>query len=107
MAIAKYWQRGEKIDFLNSTSSTIKNGEVVTLGERIGIAGDDILAGQIGTVVLTGVFKIAKDSSNIKIGNALYFSNDKVTSTKTGIVVAGMAVADAGTDATEALVRLV
>ena len=53
------------------------------------------------------IFKIAKDSSNIKIGNALYFSNDKVTSTKTGIVVAGMAVADAGPDATEALVRLV
>ena len=37
MAIAKYWQRGEKIDFLNSTTSTIKNGEVVTLGERIGL----------------------------------------------------------------------
>lgn len=107
MAIAKYWQRGEKIDFLNSTSATIKNGEVVTLGERIGIAGDDIPAGKVGVVVMTGVFKIPKDSSTVKVGNTLYFTSDKVSTTKTGNVVAGMAVADASTEATEALVRLV
>ena len=108
MAIAKYWQKGDKIDYKNTTEATIKNNQVVTLGERIGIAGNDILPGETGTVVLNGVFAIPKaDSIAVKVGNTLYFAADKVTTAKTGNVVAGMAIADAAENATEAIVRLV
>lgn len=108
MAIAKYWQKGDKIDYKNTTEQTIKSNQVLTLGERIGIAGNDILPGETGTVVLSGVFVIPKaDSIAIKVGNTLYFATDKVTPTKTGNVIAGMAVADAAENSTEAIVRLV
>lgn len=35
---AKYWQKGEVLDY--KASAAVKNGEVVSLGTRIGVAGD-------------------------------------------------------------------
>ena len=43
---AKYWQKGEVLDY--KASAAVKNGEVVSLGTRIGVAGEDIAAGETG-----------------------------------------------------------
>ena len=49
---AKYWQRGETIDY--TATDDLANGDVVNLATRIGVAGDDIAAGETGAVHVVG-----------------------------------------------------
>ena len=60
MGKAAYWQRGEAIDFKKETGSKIEANTVITLGARIGIAGTDIIPGEVGTLHITGVFRMEK-----------------------------------------------
>ena len=53
---AKYWQRGETIDY--TATDDLANGDVVNLATRIGVAGDDIAAGETGAVHVVGVFEM-------------------------------------------------
>lgn len=55
---AKYWQRGETIDY--TPTDDLANGDVVDLATRIGVAGNDIPAGETGAVHVVGVFEIPK-----------------------------------------------
>ena len=45
---AKYWQRGETLDY--TPTAAVANGAVVRLGTRIGIAGSDIAANASGQI---------------------------------------------------------
>ena len=36
MSKAEYWQRGEAIDFVNSTDAKIEANQIVTFGNRVG-----------------------------------------------------------------------
>ena len=111
---AKYWQKGETLDY--TPTAAVKNGAVVDLTARIGIAGSDIAAGEPGQVHVVGVFEMDKDTTvAITMGAAVYFdkANDKITtvaSTGTAPVVnntpAGYAAADAAQAATTVLVKL-
>lgn len=38
---ARYWQKGETLDY-TATKEAVTNGQVVSLGGRIGVAGNDI-----------------------------------------------------------------
>lgn len=77
-----YWQKGEVLDYLNRTEKKIENGDVVVLGNRIGVAGDDILPGAIGAIHVTGVFKMKKaDAGEIAAGTEVYFTEDGITTT--------------------------
>lgn len=68
---AKYWQRGEAIDY--TATDALANGDVVDLATRIGVAGDDIPAGETGTVHIVGVFEIPKATGAVTVGQALYW----------------------------------
>lgn len=77
---AKYWQKGEVLDHTPETA--VENGAVVSLGTRIGIAGSDIAAGELGHVHVVGVFELDKaDGETIPMGTAVYYdaANDCVT----------------------------
>ena len=37
---ARYWQRGETLDY--TATEAVTNGQVVSLGNRIGVAGNDL-----------------------------------------------------------------
>lgn len=92
MSKATYIQRGESLDYVNETTSTIEANTVVTLGERIGIAGTDILPGATGDVHVAGVFEIKKtDSTEIAMGTTVYFDGEGITATASGNVKAGYA----------------
>lgn len=92
MSKATYIQRGESLDYANDTTSTIEANTVVTLGERIGIAGTDILPGATGDVHVAGVFEIKKtDSTEIAMGTTVYFDGEGITATASGNVKAGYA----------------
>ena len=63
---AKYWQKGEVLDYKASIS--VKNGDVVSLGTRIGVAGEDIPQGETGHLHVVGVFEMPKDPGAVTMG---------------------------------------
>lgn len=56
--IAKYVQRGHDIDFV--PEADVAAGDVLIIGDIIGIVKLDIKAGALGTLALVGVFDIPK-----------------------------------------------
>ena len=76
---AKYWQKGEVLDY--KASAAVKNGEVVSLGTRIGVAGEDIAAGETGHLHVVGVFEMEKATGAVTMGAAVYYdeTNKNIT----------------------------
>ena len=103
---AKYWQKGETLDY--TPTEAVKNGAVVSLGTRIGIAGSDIAANEQGQIHVVGVFEMAKDGAEIALGAAVYYNevNDQITVTAADAVPAGYAVQAAKAADTTVLVKL-
>lgn len=103
---AKYWQKGEVLDY--KASAAVKNGEVVSLGTRIGVAGEDIAADETGHLHVVGVFEMEKATGDVTMGAALYYSatDKKITTTDSGNVPAGYAAAHAASADETVLVKL-
>lgn len=96
MSKATYWQRGESLDYRNTTTKTIEAGTVVTLKSRIGVIGGDIIPGEMGTVHMTGVFEFPKaDTNEIPMGTLVYYDGTGITATAGTDTPAGYAAADA------------
>lgn len=82
---ATYVQRGEALDYTNSTEAVIPAGSVISLTTRIGVAGTNIAPGAVGSVHVVGVFSMDKtDSEEVAMGDALYFDTATGKITKTG-----------------------
>lgn len=80
MSKAMYWQRGESIDYVNGGSDAIAANTVVILGQRIGVAGEDIPVGATGSLHVTGVFKMEKAAEEITAGTEVYLDpSGKIT----------------------------
>lgn len=106
---AKYWQRGETIDY--TATDGLANGDVVNLATRIGVAGDDIAAGETGAVHVVGVFEMPKATDAVTVGQALYWdaAAEKITTaagSSHANTPAGWAVAAARTGDATVLVKL-
>lgn len=108
MSAATYLQRGESLDYLNSTSKTIKAGTIIPLVSRIGVAGTTIEPGEFGSVHVIGVFEIPKiDNSEIPMGTLVHFDGTGVTAASAADTVpAGYAAATAAAADTTILVKL-
>lgn len=102
-----YVQRGETIDYKNSTASEIAANQVVALKHRIGFAATDIPVGAIGTLNTVGVFEMAAETTNaFEIGQKVYFAGGKVVADETSGVVAGYTVADKAANSAIARVKI-
>ena len=91
---ARYWQRGETLDY--TAEEAVVNGQVVSLGNRIGVAGNDIAEGATGALHVTGVYIMDKKASEkITMGAPVYYdaAEDEITATEKGNVPAGYAAA--------------
>lgn len=100
MATATFWQRGETLDYTNSTEADIPANTVVVIGDRIGVTGCDIPAGQTGSVHMTGVFEIKKTGeAAIDMGKKVYFDGTGITDTSDSATPAGYAAAAADASA--------
>ncbi len=108
MSKATYWQRGETLDYKNTTDSKIEANSILCFGSRIGIAGTDILPGELGSLHVTGVFEMPKTSTEaIEMGTEVYFDGNGVTNTKSDDTpLAGYAVQAAAASDTVILVKL-
>jgi len=97
MSKATYLQRGESLDYLNSTSEAIAAGTVIPLVSRIGVAGTTIEPGELGSVHVIGVFEIPKnDTTEILMGTPVYYDETGITATETADTIpAGYAAATA------------
>ena len=96
--IANYQQPGSAIDYPNGTGSAIVTGQVVSLTTRIGVAGTDIPASEVGSLYVKGVFTMPKAASTaITIGAAVYYdaTGDNITTTAASHIPAGWAIAAA------------
>ena len=104
---ATYYQRGETLDY--TATKKLEAGDVVSLGSRIGVAAEPVSAGQVGHVHVVGVFAMTKaNTEEIKQGAAVYYdaAAEAITATADGNTPAGYAAADAATNATSVLVKL-
>lgn len=103
---AKYWQKGETLDY--TPVAAVKNGAVINLSTRIGIAASDIAASETGQVHVVGVFEMAKAAEAISMGAAVYYNAtaDNITTTATDNTPAGYAAAPAAAADTAVLVKL-
>ena len=106
---AKYWQKGEVLDY--KASAAVKNGEVVSLGTRIGVAGEDIAAGETGHLHVVGVFEMEKATGAMTMGAAVYYDEaakkiTPVASSKVNNIPAGYAAAPAASADENVLVKL-
>jgi predicted RecA/RadA family phage recombinase len=104
---AEYWQRGEALDYTNSTDSTIPANTIVQIGSRIGVTGCSIAPGDTGSLHVGGVWEIPKTGTDaIEMGTTVYFDGTGITSTEKDAVEVGYAAAPATADATSILVKL-
>lgn len=80
---ATYCQRGEALDYKNTTNETIPANTVIAIASRIGVTGGTIDPGQTGTLHVCGIFEIKKaEKAEIALGDLLYYSEAGIT-TKT------------------------
>lgn len=106
---ASYCQRGESLDYTNSSVLKIEAGEVVNLITRIGVAGTEINPGEIGSVHVVGVFKMDKATSEaISMGTAVYYDENAecITATAASNIPAGYATASASASDAYVYVKL-
>lgn len=103
----KFVQPGEVIDY--TAGANIASGQVVLMGARIGVAIKSIANGETGPMQVTGVFNIAKLSSdNMAQGALLYWdnTNSRLTTTASGNTLAGFAAAAAGASTTSVNIKI-
>lgn len=107
MAKATYWQRGESLDYKNTTDAIIEENTIIDIGTRVGITGTYINPGETGSLHVCGVYEMPKaDSEAIAFGAAVYFNGTIVTTTAESNTPAGYAAAKAEAADSVVLVKL-
>ncbi len=85
-----YIEAGNTLDWTNSTTADVSSGDLVVVGDLVGVASGNIAAGGEGVLLTAGVFEIPKDTTEIAQGKTVYFSSGKATATS-GSPIAGKA----------------
>jgi len=98
---AKFIQRPDSVDFI--PIQDVSAGEIVRLGNLIGVTKLSIAAGTLGTLSLTGIYDIAKPADvAFAAGECVYCSSDG----KIGKVGVLLGIAIAASPAGAKLVRI-
>ncbi|MBE7413847.1 MAG: DUF2190 family protein [Deltaproteobacteria bacterium] len=98
-----YKETGERIQYANSSGSTITSGTAVLVGSRLGVATGDIANNTTGILAMNGVFNLPKLSTDVVTqGAKLYWddTNKRLTLTSTSNTFAGYAHKAAGNGVT-------
>jgi predicted RecA/RadA family phage recombinase len=107
MSKATFWQRGETLDYKNTTAAVIEENTIIEIGTRIGITGTYINPNEVGSLHVVGVFEMPKVAAEaITMGAAVYFDGSAITTVATDNTPAGYAAASAEAADTTVLVKL-
>ena len=105
---ARYVQRGESIDYI--PEADVAAGDIIKVGNLVGVAKLDIKAGELGALALTGVYEVAKGTgvafaAGMEVG---WNASDRqaVAAGASGSVKIGHAVSLSGASDQTVLVRL-
>lgn len=103
---AKFLYDGNSIDYI--PAADVAAGDVVVIGDIVGVAPFDIPAGALGAVALTGVWETVKDAAAITMGAKVYWNatDGKATATAGSNKLLGYAVAAAAADGETVQVRI-
>ncbi|OUP26926.1 DUF2190 family protein [Faecalibacterium sp. An192] len=103
---AIFVQVGDVIDY--TAAEDLSFGDVVDLTTRIGVAGAAIARDAAGPVQVTGVYRIPKATGAVTVGQALYWAKSakNLTTTADSNTPAGWAVAPAGSEDPDVLVKI-
>ena len=88
---------GNTVRWTNGTSADVASGDVVVIGDRIGIAAGDIAADADGVLVVEGIFELpAAADETWDLGDQLYWdaTAEELTETASGNTPAGFAAED-------------
>lgn len=100
-------QKGDVVPF--TAGGALVSGQVIKISDVIGIVTADFASGEEAQAVLSGVFEVAKKSTdNVAQGDALYWDagNAYFTKTSAGNTYAGVAFRAAGVSATKVHLHL-
>lgn len=106
MTKAEFWQRGEALDYTNTTTATIPANTIVKIGDHIGVTGTDIEPNKVGSLHVGGIWEIPKAAKKIDMGATVYFDGNVITDTATGNTAVGYAAASVTAEDTKILVKL-
>ena len=104
---ARYVQRGESMDYTPETD--VAAGDIVKLGNLVGVAKLDIKAGELGALALVGTYEVLSGGLAIAVGDEVSIDptgGKAVASGTSGAVKFGHAVTAATPSDTTLLVRL-
>ena len=100
-------QKGDAIVF--TAAANVASGDLVAVGDLVGVAVADVLNGQQGVMYIEGVYEVPKlAADNMTHGSLLYFdvSEGELTLTSTDNVKAGYAFEAAGASTATVKVKL-
>ena len=103
---AEYYQKGDYIDY--TPEANVAAGDVVFLGDLVGVAKLDIKAGTLGALALSGVYRVVKGSETADAGVPVYWNAEsgQATFTQGSNKRIGTLVADAATEDAVCLVKI-
>ncbi len=104
MSKASFWQRGEAIDYVNTTDDVIEAGEVIMIGSHAGVAGMDIAPGETGSLMVEGVYAFPKGSDEIEAGADISWDGESASASEESAI--GYAVEAAAASDTTVKVKL-
>jgi len=99
-----YIQKADTITITAPAVPGCKSGDVVTVGNIVGIAVGDALPGAEVELALTGAYRLAKNPGALHVGDVVTWATNAVEAA--GDLCLGVVIAEAAADATEAVVRL-
>ena len=104
---AVFYHDGKRIDIVQSND--IESGDVVLIGELIGVQTNQIKKDEKGSVAISGVFQVEKKPGfSFPEGQKVYWDNTvkQATSTASGNTLMGLTVAQTGTQDRTVLVKI-
>jgi len=102
-------QEGAVITWTNGLSADVAAGDVVLIGNQVGVALGDIADGAIGEVAIEEVFEVPKNNSLVvSQGDILYWdaTDEEMNKTEADNYLAGIAVAAAAETATTVKMKI-
>lgn len=91
MEQATFIQYGDAID--HTPDADVAAGQVVALGELIGVAKTPIKTGEAGALAIRGVFDVAKnDTDELAVGDEVYWNDELKVAVPTGSLFLGRVV---------------
>lgn len=99
-------RKGQALAWRNNTGGEVKGGELLIIGDIVGVAAKDITVDARGAVMVEGVFRLPKAAGAVNLGQRVYADGSGAVTAATGSNPAGVAWAEAVAGETTVLVKI-